>query len=75
MSQSVASSLEEIVFELTPAEPVASVLSCCDRAVAQALEATEARGSTAVVAMLVVGVTTLVIGFVAGLTTAWMLTG
>lgn len=75
MSQSVASSLEEIVFELTPAKPVASAPSCCDRAVAQALEATEARGSTAVVAMLVVGVTTLVVGFVAGLTTAWMLTG
>lgn len=69
MSQSLASSSVEIVADFTPAVPAAATLSCCDRAVAQALEVTEARGSAAPVAMLVV----LVVGFLAGFTAAWML--
>lgn len=76
MSQMVAhASLEGLVLDLAPQKPVVTTSSCCERAVAEALETTGAMGSTAVVAMLVMGVAMMVVGFVAGLTTAWMMSG
>ncbi len=76
MSQMVAhASLEGLVIDLAPQEPVVTRSPCCERSVAEAMESADAMGSTAVVAMLVTGVAMMVVGFVAGLTTAWMMSG
>lgn len=50
----------------------AAASSCCERAVAEALETAGAAGSTAIVAMVVVGVAMLAVGFSVGLTTGWI---
>ncbi len=66
---------EGLVIDLTPEKPFVAAPSCCERAVTQALETADAMRSTTVVAMLIVGVAMMAIGFVAGLTAAWMIAG
>lgn len=76
MNQTVAHvPFEGFVIDLAPDKPFVATPSCCERAVTQALETADAMRSTTVVAILVIGVAMMVVGFVAGLTTAWMMSG
>lgn len=61
-------SFDRAVYDLTSRTHSAAASSCCERAVAEALENAGSMGSIAIVAMLLVG-------FAVGLTSAWLLFG